>query len=902
MKRTIIITILLVGAIVFAGEFQWNAKNTGLADCGFSIPLDAGSIFYNPAFASSFGGGVLSIGYGIPFAGIENSAKSGYFAYTRPLGWSAGLAAIGNFEDISAYKMLRVGGDFAYRIALAGTLSLGVGIDWLQRSYDLPPDDPLHNRGNPSAVSFDFGLLWQITDKFSTGFSAIDVNEPDLAIEENAPAANLPRRMNAGISYRLTNYFIPEVAITYRSFTVGDKSNPEYILGFYGGLKSRTLFWRGGISSDVANIGLGWHLNSVFGGLDFDYAFGLPLQSSLRSAGQTQHYFGITFYGKQVRVRKGDVKIQNLKISGEYKAKKPLKISATIINDGPIKLLSIPCALAVNDGKNWKTIYPTKYIDSLASGQSTEIEWNWRPKKEGKYIVRVAADDNGKNIPDVSGHIDEKDEDNNVITKEISISASDTIVIEPKISTLSATQLIVKVEEEPVVPVVFFPAGSALLDKKGSQFLDILADRLAKNPDAVVTVYGYYDKSDGNKEPGFIADARAEAVKNQLLARNPKLGNRIFIAANYDVQRPRLTNRYVKNDSRVSDENRRVEFSVSTKSGAVDFPEQDAIKLLKRNDDFLLVIVGERLKSESEGAGLARADSVRKIILSKNPYLHNKVVVEEKIGADKKILYEIDPDGIVVRPRERYPVSEQWKDPEPARNVIKIRRRGFDNVHRWKVVVESEDNTLIHTIDSGSGVPPDSIIWDWTVGKGRFLAPNNSYRLHIELETPEGDKQYFSAEKIRVVPRQKVEAIENMLLVEFVFDESEPLSKYLERRLFNFAEKFVARADSGYSQSAEIQGHTDDIGSERRNKELSAQRAEREYSIMRRFIAYFAKIPVDKLDGWLSEHNCSLSYRGYASEKPYTLRGKLLGDNSSPYGRSINRRVTLEYHYEKNLK
>jgi len=901
MKKYLIYIVVSTG-LILAGEFQWNAKNTAIADCGFSIPLDAGSIFYNPAFAGAFGSGVLSAGYGIPFAGIESSAKSGYLAYTRPLGWSAGLAVIGNYEDISAYKMFRIGGDFAYRIALAGTLSLGMGIDWLQRSYDIPADDPLHGRGNPSAVSFDAGVLWQMLDKFAFGLSAMDINEPNLAIEENAPASKLPKRIGAGISYKFTNYFIPELAIVYRSFTIGEKSNPEYILGFYGGLKSNTLFWRGGISPDIADIGVGWHLNSVFGGLDFDYAFGLPLQSSLRSAGQTQHYFGVTFYGKQVRVRKGDLEIRDLQISGEFKAKKPLKISATVINDSRIKITSVPCALTVYDGKKWKMIYPTKYIDSLASKQSVEMEWNWKPKIEGKYTIRITADDDGNEIPDISGHIDEKNEKNNQVSKKIVISASDTLVIEPKISTLSATQLIVKVEEEPVVPVVFFPAGSAMFDKRGSQFLDVLADRLSQNPDAILTVYGYYDVSDGDKDPRSLADARAETVKNNLLAYNTKLANRIYTVDNYDVQKSRLTSRYVKNDPRINQENRRVEFSVSVRSDIAKFSENDAIRLLQNNDDFLLVIIGKRTKSENARVGFARADSVRKKILSKNPHLHNRIVVEEEIGEDRNIIFEIDPDGVIVRPRERYPVSEQWKDPEPARNVIEIRRKGFENIHRWKIVVESEDRNLVHTIANGSGIPPDSIVWDWSVGKDRFLAPNNEYGLHIKLETAEGNREYFANEKIHLVPRQKIEAIENMLLVEFVFDESEPLSKYLERRLFSFAEKFVARVDSGYSQSAEIQGHTDNIGSERRNTELSSQRANREYFIMRKFIAYFADVPVDKLDKWLTEHDCSLSYKGYASEKPYTLRGKILGDNSSSYGRNINRRVTLEYHYEKDLK
>ncbi|RLF26326.1 MAG: hypothetical protein DRN14_07040, partial [Thermoplasmata archaeon] len=775
------IYIFLAFAIAFSGEFRWSAKNTGMGDGGFSLALDAGGIFYNPALAGAFGGGVLSAGYGLRLTGIESSAESGYIAYARPLGWSAGAGLLWNFEKISTYQMLRLGGAFAYRIELAGTLTVGAGVNWLQRHYDLPPDDPLASRGNPSAVSFDAGILWQFGDKFAVGVSACDINEPDLALgDQSSEATKLPRRIGAGVSYRLNQYFIPEIGLVQRSFVVGEKSNPEYHFGFCGGLSSGTLFWRGGITPEAFNLGVGWRTSLLFTGMDIDYAFGLPLEKSLRSAGQTQHYFGITFYGKPTRTRRGDVCVKKIWIEGDRKVGRKITIKAAIRNAGKITLRSIPCALAIGDPEGkWRMIYPTKYIDSLAAKESEIVEWNWKPKKPGEYTIRVAADDDGGKIPDVSGTIPETDEDNNILTEKVVIAGADSIYVKPKFTTLTATHLIVKVEEEPVVPVVFFAPGSSELSDEAKGIISVIAGRMERNPDAKLVIYGYFDPSDGDADPKTLALARSDAIRGEILRKYPDLADRVLVSKGHDFKKPRLTSRYSKGDPRVAEENRRAEIKVFLREGMEHLSREQSIHALERNDEFLLVIVGHRRENEPENTGLARADSVRKEIIRQKPELARRIVAEEKVAADTGIEFVLDPDGIAVRPRERYPISEMWKNPQPSRNVILISRTGFENARRWEVKISSADGSLTHTIVSGEGAPPDSVLWDWSVGENQFLAPNTEYVLSVDIATDEREYHFASPEKIRVIPRKQMEAIENMLLVEFNFDETEPVSHYL---------------------------------------------------------------------------------------------------------------------------
>ena len=112
-----------------------------------------------------------------------------------------------------------------------------------------------------------------------------------------------------------------------------------------------------------------------------------------------------------------------------------------------------------------------------------ELSWRWRPKKATKYILRAAADDDGSLLPQIHGEIQEKNEKDNLKIIEVAVEPTDTVTIEPKFTTLSVSQVLVKVEEEPIVPVIFFSAGSDSIDEQGDNLLHILSRRLHDNRD-----------------------------------------------------------------------------------------------------------------------------------------------------------------------------------------------------------------------------------------------------------------------------------------------------------------------------------------------------------------------------------------------------------------------------------
>ena len=98
-----------------------------------------------------------------------------------------------------------------------------------------------------------------------------------------------------------------------------------------------------------------------------------------------------------------------------------------------------------------------------------------------------------------------------------------------------------------------------------------------------------------------------------------------------------------------------------------------------------------------------------------------------------------------------------------------------------------------------------------------------------------------------------------------------------------------------------IEGHTDVIGRISRNKQLSLERAEAVEDLLRLTMANILDMSQQALKTWLSEHGVSLSSTGLGATKPLEVEifrngakeKKLVGDDSLPEGRTINRSVIV---------
>jgi outer membrane protein OmpA-like peptidoglycan-associated protein len=139
--------------------------------------------------------------------------------------------------------------------------------------------------------------------------------------------------------------------------------------------------------------------------------------------------------------------------------------------------------------------------------------------------------------------------------------------------------------------------------------------------------------------------------------------------------------------------------------------------------------------------------------------------------------------------------------------------------------------------------------------------------------------------------------------VQFVFDETEPTSHFLESRLDGLAFDLIGSAKDAQSPGIQFAGHTDIIGTEKYNLDLSERRAKKELSILRLYLAHhlgFKNTP--ELEKWFADNNVTIGAAGYGQTKPYSLQAisadgvpVVIGDNNTPRGRTINRRVTVEH-------
>jgi len=122
-------------------------------------------------------------------------------------------------------------------------------------------------------------------------------------------------------------------------------------------------------------------------------------------------------------------------------------------------------------------------------------------------------------------------------------------------------------------------------------------------------------------------------------------------------------------------------------------------------------------------------------------------------------------------------------------------------------------------------------------------------------------------------------------------------TEYLARKLI----KYLRDQKHG---TIRISGHTDVIGTITGNQTLSEQRAKEQSEIFRSYLIHLLGFSNEnELDKWFEERSFAFEYRGYGSQKPYTVTRRkdnkeneiLIGINELPEGRIANRRIEIEF-------
>ncbi len=498
-----------------------------------------------------------------------------------------------------------------------------------------------------------------------------------------------------------------------------------------------------------------------------------------------------------------------------------------------------------------------------------------------------------------------------------------TVPVIPLICSMSMTPEELKLknikytyQDHSMVPRVFFAVNSDEIDDRFDFLLDVISERLARNPDVRLTLAGYVTEGETR---GTLPDRRAIAVFNELLEREPLLRERIEIEADPDTTAQSVPTEGVTPEDTplLLEENRRAELSVSIPdSHYIEAPygtelDVDIVpmeELMRRNPDIVMVVstdsrTGDMERAMDEAARLKQQMIEMLGIEYSHRVFASVARMEEK--ADISHIF-LSPEAVLYKPHvfagSREMVPERISNAE-----ITIECQG--DVDRWHIdALDTETGELVSTIKEGTGSVPEYMEWDFRSPQGELLPIGRTLNLRLIAENDRGQVDTVTAEEdIRTTVEESEIRDEKMLLVQFEFDRPIARSRYLEDRLEQVSDRIIEIIEGSTESEIIVEGHTDIIGKEPRNDRLSIERAEAVEELLRLTMANSLGLSLEGLKGWLKERKATIESEGFGSKKPLEVEvfrnGEkstvLAGDNKLPEGRTINRSVIVIVRGEK---
>jgi len=834
---------------------------------------------------------------------------------------------------------------------LGKNLSFGVSGKMLRYGFnssnfvDFDPSDPVFS-ASYSRLSFtaDVGLLWRASSWLSVGAVAKNITEPEMAISGATDGTGkVPMEVRGGVAFWLPKGITSTFDVEYVNEKIGSS---KQVLFHFGAEKSfgKVFGLRAGYNRKEACLGASYNLIRDKFNILFDYGFLYPVATELSDLYVTTHKFGITAYFapppiplEELELVDGKVEIypRNAVLGQE------VTIRFSVLNRGEKDEHKVKLSIYYRDKSgNWVMALPVQRFD-ISVGERKELVFNWTPPEKGAYEIYCAVDDDGSRLPDIHGKIEEVDEDNNIGVGQLDVFSKPKGSVIPKDRYLKVSKVSIYQEEEPIIPVVFFEEGKTELDPRFDRMLSTVAERMKENPDVVLNVRGFYSKgSDKVDDQNALADRRAEVVKNRLLSLGVPASQIMVVKAGYDkgTSRSGTPEEQLNPTSRKlqEEENRRAElearlvedkdFKISLKLPSVSIsPEarnkidagiEDIQSILERNSEVIILVEGYSPPDAGKEAldisfrkAAAVADYIKGKLpgkLSERVYIHSDVA-DDAVGDEVAIFP--NGEGVIFRPREGERVIEDYAVEGSEENYVKIEASVDAGVDSFTVMVIDEDGNRVRLLAAGKGQIPQGLSWDWRDDAGQMLDFDKKYYIKMDIRDKLGEMFVSTSDTMAIEVTKSEKRVETLVIVEFIFNEYVPQSKFLESRVEYVARRFIRRAERKYTNlEALISGHTDIIGAEYANRQLSRQRAERELDNLRRYMIYLLGLNTQgELDRWLADHNIKLRAKGFWEKNPYTITrwvdGKiehvLLGNNELPEGRTINRRVLLELRAEK---
>ena len=578
----------------------------------------------------------------------------------------------------------------------------------------------------------------------------------------------------------------------------------------------------------------------------------------------------------------------------------------------------------------------TKPVPKLKQGKEYLAQFIWLPPHPGSYKLIFTADDDGSHFPGIFGELDESQEDDNRIDHNLLVFGKLIVSISPLLQVLSIPTVTFVRQDEPIVPVVFFDSSSTIVHERFDTMLSIIAQLLQSNPDVVIELKGYIDPESDNKKLDY-AVTRMDSVAQKLIRLGVPPSSIVKIdTAEYNPTAPRISltseNISLQEKRMIAEENRRVEMSARFQNiplmvyefqlpaGSQDIPKKNrevldtiAEKLagvLCSDHSAVILVEGIPGYDDDPVDVLLSLDIVRKYLLPRLQVFCplERIPISLGEGDAKKALVRIwlSAEKIIFKPIEQAEVAKEFKIPDDVRrNLIIISVNNPESVNRYKIFAINEDvDDTVRIFAAGDGPPPSQVVWNWRDDNGNLIDPRGTYRIILDLTDELGQKYHIISDPIWVIVEEWEHRIESSIVVQFSFDEAVTESKYLESRLEEFARLIIDKSQiPDNSIIVRLTGNTDIIGTPIRNQRLSEIRGKKELKYLRNMMRFILGLDSDlELDQWLKRNNTQLKSTGKRDTQPYTIERYrngdfekvIIGDNSKPEGRSINRRVVIE--------
>ncbi|MBN2541239.1 OmpA family protein [bacterium] len=930
-----------------------TARPLGFSNAYVGVADDINAIYYNPAglsllkFREVYGGfskyfwgfsGENMISTSLSYAHSTN--KYGCFAVS---GEQFSHPVLKEFSFLAAYS---------YPVINKNQLKLSVGVSSeiyrleydKDEFYEFDFNDPLFIENGYS--TYDFAVnsgIFASYSRYSAGLTVNNINKPSLGLNRNNEDANKPLHIDGGFSYNYLDFISPMLQVSW-----DDINQVEVAGGIESWFFEKQLALRIGANSNK-NISFGFGLflkkNNIIG---FDYAityYASELKSTTHRLSASvkfplpKPYVPPKKYA-DLEILRSDVSITDTnRIIDET-----LAYETNIKNIGKKEAKSFKVA-AIYEKNDSLIEITTQEVNRLEADEERLLKWGWRAPQIGKYKLTIILDDDGSLYPQVNETVLESDEANNRTSLNLFFYAKPIGSITLKSTKLPLVEMTYIKEEEPLVPVVFFEPNTADVDERFNKTLKVISQRLQDNPDVEIHLYGFIDENTDPKnwEEKNLHISRAEKVKNLMVSFGSDKDKIVVVRDGYDPTRKRAGKSGVFYSTRdsiwSSQENRRVEIIPHLKEDieltvSESFEEGDTIlqktfisklndfaeritPLLKRNPNLNLMVEGYPDEVEKYmKCTFTRLKQAREYLLEtfKDQSINKEIPVilmpqsEEK----GKLQVTLVTDALIYKPVEYSLAGKDIEIPEDKRiNEIDIDLSSTVDIDTFSVSIDEIGGEVVNKLTSGVGYPPKVVDWNWKDAHGNIVDPEEEYVARVYIKDKIGNTYEFKSDTARVTISKEEQRMQSIVVIQFVFDELYHESKFFSSRLEQFADLIIEKAQKPNKVlKVKVVGHTDMTGTGTRNRQLSKERALKELTTIEYYL--INKLGLDnndELDKWLSERSTTLESRGASFNEPLEMErfreGKyeevLLGNNDFPEGRSINRRVVIEFE-ERKLK